>query len=171
MPILGISSSGRSASVTVFGDYEAIATVTVGSGSTASSIDFNSIPGTYRHLQVRGIFKANKVDGSQMYTRFNGDTTTSNYRYHYVGGQGSVTFAGTTANEAYFAPAGSANGLALVMDILDYTNTNKYKTVRYLGGVNANGSGQINIGSNPYFDKNSHSDLNYNFTFNQITSQ
>ena len=33
--------------------------------------------------------------------------------------------------------------LALVADILDYTNTNKYKTIRYIGGYDNNGSGEI----------------------------
>ena len=36
------------------GDFESIATVTVGGGG-AASIEFTSIPGTYQHLQIRGI--------------------------------------------------------------------------------------------------------------------
>jgi hypothetical protein len=34
-----------------------------------------------------------------------------------------------------------------VIDILDYANTNKYKTIRYLSGYDANGSGRVGLGS------------------------
>jgi hypothetical protein len=33
----------------------------------------------------------------------------------------------------------------MIFDILDYTNTNKYKTVRMLGGVDFNGSGEVDF--------------------------
>jgi len=35
-----------------------------------------------------------------------------------------------------------------IVDILDYANTNKYKTVRSLNGNDANGSGSMNLSSN-----------------------
>lgn len=34
-----------------------------------------------------------------------------------------------------------------VMDILDYTNTNKYTTTRILGGADINGTGRTVLGS------------------------
>ena len=45
------------------GDFESIATVTVGSGG-ASSIEFTSIPGTYQHLQVRGLLRQSSSSAS-----------------------------------------------------------------------------------------------------------
>jgi hypothetical protein len=36
---------------------------------------------------------------------------------------------------------------ALVIDILDYTNTNKNTTIRSLGGYDANGSGYLQLES------------------------
>jgi hypothetical protein len=49
--ILGIIASSRLAAV---GDFESIATVSVGSGG-AADVEFTSIPATYTHLQIRGI--------------------------------------------------------------------------------------------------------------------
>jgi N-methylhydantoinase A/oxoprolinase/acetone carboxylase beta subunit len=46
MPILGIIASSKLSAV---GDFESIATVTVG----GTSITFSSIPSTYTHLQIR----------------------------------------------------------------------------------------------------------------------
>jgi hypothetical protein len=37
-----------------------------------------------------------------------------------------------------------------IIDILDYANTNKYKTVRTLGGYDANGSGVVSLRSNSW---------------------
>ena len=50
--------------------YESIATTTVGSGG-ASSITFSSIPATYAHLQIRGIFKPSAA--CWLGLRFNSD--------------------------------------------------------------------------------------------------
>jgi hypothetical protein len=47
--ILGIIASSKLSAV---GDYESIATVTVGSGG-AANVEFTSIPATYTHLQLR----------------------------------------------------------------------------------------------------------------------
>jgi hypothetical protein len=49
--ILGIIASSRLAAV---GDYESIATVSVGGGG-AADVEFTSIPGTYTHLQIRAL--------------------------------------------------------------------------------------------------------------------
>ncbi len=44
--------------------------------------------------------------------------------------------------------ANSANIFcATITDVLDYTDTNKYKTVRYLGGKDQNGSGGVSLNS------------------------
>jgi hypothetical protein len=117
--------------------------MTVTPYTTTTTVEFNSIPGNYAHLQLRAL-----VMGSGYSTlRFNGDTTTSNYRSHYVGGQGSVTFAGSDANQAYFANSGSVNGMPVILDLLDYSDTNKYKTQRYFQGWDNNGSGEVYLTS------------------------
>ena len=128
------------------GDYESIATVTVGVGG-AASVDFTSIAGTYKHLQIRGIGRITSGSYAQVLFRLNG-ITTNTYGGHYLFGDGSTT--STTANLSTSATLGGVisgssqtSGIfgALVTDILDYTNTNKLKTIRTFSGVDGNGSG------------------------------
>ena len=131
--------------------YESIATVSVGSGGS-SSISFTSIPSTYKHLQVRGISRA--TSGNQyLKVQLNNDTA-SNYTYHEVYGTGSSAgvdaATGQTGALAISSVAGSvaANFFApIVIDVLDYTNTNKYKTLRDLDGLDYNSAGQIVLNS------------------------
>ena len=146
-PILGIWASQKLVSNPSF---ESIATVTVGSGG-ASYVEFTSIPSTYTHLQIRAIARVNNTSDSDWHLRFgttNSPDTGSNYSNHYLGGNGSTTYAGGSANQvSIYTGVNGLSGMtsnvfgATVTDILDYANTNKYKTVRSLNGVDANGSG------------------------------
>jgi hypothetical protein len=135
-------------------DYESIQTVTVGSGGTAD-FTFTSIPSTYTHLQIRGIIRCTQAGSSISTTtfRFNSDTG-SNYAYHNLIGNGTAASAGAAATQTSIvltnAPQLSATSNAFgftIIDILDYTNTNKYKTIRALHGADLNGSGQIILSS------------------------
>lgn len=119
--------------------YESIATVTVGAGG-ASSVDFTSIPSTYTHLQIRGL----GVFSGDTFLQFNSDTN-NNYSRHSVYGDGSsaAAFAETSNSRIGVNYATSTQPSPFVADILDYKDTNKYKTVRALSGVDSNGSGII----------------------------
>lgn len=142
-PILGIFASSAPA---VTNSYESIATVTVGAGGS-SSVSFSSIPSTFKHLQIRQL-NLNDVANQTIFIRFNSDTG-SNYARHQVGGTGAVTYAsGEASQTAGFIGFGagstsSSYGAATITDILDYTNTNKYTTVRAISGNDYNGAGQI----------------------------
>ena len=128
--------------------YESIATVTVGSGGS-SSVTFSSIPGTYTHLQLRCIsrsdFNSSSIDSLAI--RFNSDTG-SNYSYHSITGNGasaisdaaSSVVAGVLGGEPSNTHTSGIFG-GYVVDILDYSNTNKYTTIRTLGGVDTNNTG------------------------------
>lgn len=142
MPILGILASSTPAAA---GDYESIATVTVGSGG-ASSISFSSIPSTFAHLQIRVFGKTSTSSYGDL--RFNGDTTASNYRFHTLYGTGSAAGATSAANAAYFPADMNTQFGADILDILDYSNTSKNKTTRALGGYDNNGSGVVALTSN-----------------------
>ena len=124
------------------GSYESIATVTVGAGGV-SSVEFTSIPNTYKHLQVRGIAKMSS--NGDIAATVNGDTG-SNYNRHYIYGDGSSAGAGYEVTyglePAYVGTSATAFGV-FVQDFLDYQNTNKNKTTRSLGGVDTNGGGLI----------------------------
>ena len=140
-----LSGAGAPASTN---SYESIQTTTL--GSSQATITFSSIPSTYKHLQLRAFGKTD-VAGSGDYfrIRFNSDTAT-NYSTHFLSGDGSTTPVSGTANtSSMYATRFSGNSGATnifgvgVVDILDYADTNKYKTVRTLGGVDTNGGGEL----------------------------
>jgi hypothetical protein len=128
------------------GDYQSIATTTVGAGG-ASTITFSSIPSTYKHLQVRALAKGATSDATGSFT-FNSDTAT-NYSWHIVGGQGTVTSSAASTSSSSMKAFGYNRGLGgtgdvvFVIDILDYADANKYKTIRSLWGVDSNGTGEV----------------------------
>jgi hypothetical protein len=151
MPILGILASSKL--IAAAGDFESIATVTVGSGG-AANVEFTSIPATYTHLQIRGIGKTVEADVDETFIsiRFNSDTG-SNYAHHRLQGNGtSATAAAASSQTRAFAGwSVKANSTSIfsahIIDILDYANTNKYKTVRVLNGIDRNGAGIVDLGS------------------------
>lgn len=151
--ILGILDSGGAAAPAGVLAYESIATVTVGSGGSAN-VEFTSIPATYTHLQIRGIVRTNRAaTGDWLEITFNSDTA-ANYQDHYLAGNGTSASAGaqTTRNWINIDRWPGASSTAsifgvMVLDILDYANTNKYKTVRNLSGNDQNGSGEIHLSS------------------------
>lgn len=128
--------------------YESIATVTVGSGG-AADISFTSIPSTFTHLQIRGIARSASGGASALFYKINNDTSVSNYSTHLLDGNGSSASAYGAADDW---PQGTLSGFSnsfavYVIDILDYTNTNKYKTIRSLSGFDNNGSGTVRFSS------------------------
>lgn len=132
-PILGIIASSKFAAV---GDFESIATVTVGSGGS-SSITFSSIPGTYAHLQLRAIHRLTTAQDIAL--TFNAGSLS---RRHYLYGDGATAAAGADTTNGVFASPTTADTFgATIVDFLDYANTNKTKTIRSFTGKDVNGSG------------------------------
>lgn len=117
---------------------ELIETVSL-SGSSAS-VTFSSIPSTYTHLQVRITARTDNTSTRYFWMRLNGDTG-SNYAYHSLVGTGSVVTADVgTSTARMFASELQNNTISsaytgLIVDIADYANTNKNKTVRKLWGL------------------------------------
>jgi hypothetical protein len=138
---------------TLQGSYDALASVTVPSGGV-SSVTFAGIPSTYSHLQIRYFAQTNRsliIDDA--FITINGDTTGANYYSHQLQGNGSSASAFSSAGNggggvgifwpyAFSATAsGSYNYWAGgVIDVLDYANTNKNKTLRSLSGSDTNGA-------------------------------
>ena len=136
--IVSILDSGVAVSAS---SYESIATTTVGGGGL-SSVTFSSIPATYTHLQIRGIGSFSGDNESRI--QVNGDTA-SNYAWHQLlsnyAGSGSVS-ASAGASVTFIKGAVSYDQFSpFIFDILDYANTNKYKTIRTLSGTNNNSTG------------------------------
>lgn len=149
--IPGIIASSKLGAV---GDFESIATVTVGAGGVAN-VDLTSISGSYQHLQLRMIVRSAFASTDDFINlKVNSDTTGSNYARHLLYGNGSSVGAaastGSTITNLGAIPAATAtSGIfgTFVVDILDYKNTNKNSTIRSLGGFDRNGAGEIDFNS------------------------
>ena len=141
-PILGILASQNYPRST--NSYESIATYAI--TSNTATVTFSSIPQTYTHLQVRYLGRDTRTGSTLQSTLMyvNGDTAT-NYVQHGLLGDGSSasSFAQTARTNLNLAVIPTADSSAnifgtAICDILDYTNTNKYKTFRTLSGEDQN---------------------------------
>jgi hypothetical protein len=153
------------------GSYDAIGTVVVGAGGQ-STITFSSIPGTYKHLQIRAIAKASGTNFNPM-MRFNSDTG-SNYSWHYIYGDGNTASAGGGTSQTFIynsitsTNANIYNGF--IIDILDYANTSKFKTTRELSGQDRNSNGEINFFSGNWRSTSAVTSITFsNGTFDQYS--
>ena len=123
---------------------------------------FTNIPQNFTHLQFRivGRSPAATTGGYSTafdwpYIRFNGVASTASYSDRRMSGDGSSVNATTSINDTTAMRCGimpsnsSTAGIfgASIIDILDYSNTNKNKTIRYISGCDANGSGVSVFGS------------------------
>jgi hypothetical protein len=149
--------------------YDSIATVTVGSGG-AANIEFTSIPSGYQHLQIRGTGLITSAAGFTV--QFNSDTG-SNYSWHQLYGEGSIAQANAGASQTFMYTAYGAGSTtapnAFVMDILDYKNTSKFKTLRSLSGNDLNGSGYIQLWSGNWRSTSAVTSIKITSSFNQYT--
>jgi len=130
---------------------EPIATNLLSSG--VADFTFTNIPQGYKHLQIRFIARTARASfqDDNMAMQLNGDTGT-NYAYHQLSGEGSAASASAVTTNADMrvgrltaATANAANFGVGVIDILDYSNVNKFKTLRTLSGNEFNGSGTITL--------------------------
>jgi hypothetical protein len=154
MPILGIVASQISGHLYA-NSYDALGVVTVGAGG-ASTITFSSIPSTYQHLQIRGI-DCGQTGSSYGYSsiRLNSDSG-SNYSRHLLWGTGAAANAYGDSSQSLMQIISSSHSSTyfsgVVIDLLDYANTNKNKTVRSLSGVDQNGAGAVVLGSSVWMN-------------------
>lgn len=124
---------------------EPIATTLLTSSQTV--ISFTNIPQGYKHLQIKGFARDTEAAAGtdDMWMTFNGDGSAS-YSRHVLSGDGTSVTSGANLSTTRI-PFGNSiprtGSLAsvfgvLLIDILDYANGNKYKTVRGLYGANEN---------------------------------
>jgi hypothetical protein len=156
-PILGIWASQNYPRIT--NSFESIQTVNV--TSNTATISFTSIPSTFKHLQIRYIARDSRATTGfdNMMMKFNGGASAT-YSWHRLVGNGtSVSAAASPSSgdialsEAAISRGGNASNIFApgIIDILDYTNTNKNTTVRALHGGDANGSGSIVLTSGLWY--------------------
>lgn len=140
------------------GDFESIATVTVGAGG-ASVASFPSIPSTFKHLQIRFVARSTNSDNmDNLFINLNSDSS-SNYSFHYLLGDGSSVGSGAGASQTKVVTGRITSGTAAsnafgagIIDIADYASTNKNKTLKNLTGVDLNGAGNIWLWSAGWFN-------------------
>jgi hypothetical protein len=147
----------------VYPSFDSIATVSVGSGGS-STITFSSIPQTYKHLQIRGYAHGTTAGDSDLKMVVGNNTTsTTGYNWKNFYGNGSAAntaSGGSGANYMIatwnFAIATGTPSIfsSVIIDILDYQNTNKKKPFRALGGVDKNGSGNVGLFSGMWYEEN-----------------
>lgn len=154
------SSASASATPIDPTSYESIATYAVGSGGV-SSVSFTSIPDTYKHLQVRAIVRTTYTSGTthNLNMTINNDTG-ANYSFHQLQGNGSAMNSyGENVNRTncvqvlHMTTDASTSGMfgTAIIDILDYANTNKKRTVRsYKGQDQNNSDGTVGLHSYLY---------------------
>ena len=170
------SAYGYRAFAAAPGDFDSIATVTVGSGG-AATITFSSIPQTYTHLQIRCFARSTgPTNGENTFIYFNNISAGTNYAWHAIRGDGASAVASAQNNARIVANVGSSNATnvysAMIIDVLDYTNTNKNKTVRTLYGFDSSGAGFVGHNSTlvPQTAATTQIDIDLNYNFAQYSS-
>jgi len=161
-PLLGMMASGATGSKQ--SSYESIASAT-GTGASGT-ITFSSIPATYKHLQLRGTSQESSTSNYAI-LRPNNDSSTANYTYHSIYGDGSAVTAdgyitglsgALSVNGTDIGQNSDTTGVGIV-DIIDYASTTKYKTFRSITGYDNNGSGLIFLISSLWKDTTAISSL------------
>jgi len=130
------------------GSYESIQTYNL--TTATASVTFSSIPATYTHLQIRFFAQTNRgtYGSDDIFVRVGSGSidSGSNYAWHDLFGNGTSAAAQSLTSQTKIelnnaAGTGVASNFgAGVLDILDYANTNKYKTTRSLHGNDVNGT-------------------------------
>jgi hypothetical protein len=163
-PMLGIFASQITGHLeTDTGAMFPIRSYVVPSSGTASvTFDLTGITG-YTNLQIRGIARNTYTGGTgsvdNLFIQLNGDTA-NNYSAHSLDGYGTTAGAQYYLGETFgfFIMQSGGTGTqpfgAFVLDILDAFNTNKYKTIRGLAGIDGNGYGRIVLGSGSWRNTN-----------------
>ena len=104
--------------------YTALANVTIGSNTT--SITFSSIPQTYRDLILVCQVQSASSQGAD-YLYFNSDTTQANYSWLRVQWDGSSP-SQATGSDASVGDISASSPNTVIMNIFDYSATDKHKT-------------------------------------------
>lgn len=156
-PILGVVASSRLTAAPVTPAFYSIAS---SNGSGAISFDFNSIPSTYTHLQLRMTARNTNGGGDWrgVSLRFNGDSG-SNYTWFGVDGNGSGSVGGSGGSTYTQGPCGVAliansfnSSGSTVLNIYNYKATNQSKTYHYMSAYDRNGSsGGFANGATEYY--------------------
>lgn len=104
--------------------YTALATLTASGGET--SVTFSSIPATYRDLVL--VWNGTAGTSQTVRVRFNSDSG-SNYSYVYANGDGSSATSLSGTSTSILQNYLFSNPTVCILQIMDYSATDKHKTV------------------------------------------
>lgn len=108
--------------------YIALATTTL--TNATSTVTFGSIPSGYRDLLVVINTRTNTAGPDSMGIRFNGDNGSNYSNVRMVANSSGVSSYSDTTSVAYIAvPVSSSTPLATTVHIMDYSATDKHKTI------------------------------------------
>jgi hypothetical protein len=126
------------------GSFNLLETTTL--STNTSSVTFSGLGAysDYKHLQIRAVTKWGYPGGGSasrgINLRLNGDSG-SNYSIHNLSGNGSSVDSGATASTSgglmgatTSGDTGSPDFGVQIVDLLDFSNPNKYTTARTLSG-------------------------------------
>lgn len=108
--------------------YDPIATTTL--GANAASVTFSSISGNYTDL-VLVINAGSDTADNFVNLEFNSDTTTSNYSWTDLVGNGTAASSHRNTSTGYIAPyvgLGTSIDTVIICNIQNYSNSTTYKT-------------------------------------------
>jgi hypothetical protein len=154
MASISLKYKSKSGNLTAPGDVDPgamipLATVLVGSGGS-SYVEFTGISNNYEHLQIRGITNASAGGGSVITMRVGNGSVDSgtNYSWHQIYGYGTAVDVSGNANTSNVGLIISESSVTtsfsgFISDILDYSNTSKYKTIRTLTGIDTNNTSGV----------------------------
>ena len=115
--------------------------------SPSATITFSGIPSTFTHLQLRYFVRGTTTNRSEsVLWQMNGYSSNGNYTRHTLWGEGGTASSGADTNSnggiLQMPSGGTASNIfgVGIIDILDYANTNKNKTLRTIGGYDSNGA-------------------------------
>lgn len=124
------------------------------SGSSVSTIDFNSLPQTFSHLHIRTSIRMQSSQSTpyDLTIMVNGSTYSNQFSFHRLSSDGGSASGTGYINDLLFrVPLICPNAYHLsnvfgasTIELLDYTSSAKGKTLKAVGGYDNNG------GTNPY---------------------
>jgi len=150
--LLGILNS-QAAAAGAAGAYDLLETQVLTSNS--ASVTFTGLGSytDYKHLQIRAVAQANTSGTNILNLNVNLNSDTGfNYAVHRIyGGSSTVQSAANTSRDSLIvwrACTRNADGYApSVTDILDFSNTNKYTTIRGIAGGYASSEKTVALSS------------------------
>jgi len=148
--ILAVAGAGAGGG----GAYDLLETTLI--STNTANVTFSSLGSysDYKHLQIRITSRTSQNSGTDAVALQLNSDTGSNYAWHRLNGNGSSVASGAVTSQARIHASSTTGNLATanifgaaVIDILDFSSSNKNTTVRTLNGVSMPDTPDVRLGS------------------------